>query len=249
MLLTLSIVAGLWYWISQSKLGYTFHWAICQPIVMALPFGLIYGDISKALIIGASLEMVYLGMVAAGANIPADESLAGVIAIPIALVSDISAATAVTLAIPFGLLGVLQDQIRRTIQANFDHKAAKYAEECNIKGIERCAILFPLILGFFLRFPPVFLANYFGSGVVENVLAAIPQWLTHGLEVTGGLLPALGFAITVFIIGKKTYLPFFILGFFMVQYLKINVMAAAIFGTCMALLIVFLRRENQNTTT
>ena len=152
-------------------------------------------------------------------------------------------------SIPFGLLGVLQDQIRRTIQANLAHKADKYAEECNIKGIERRAILFPLILGFFLRFPPVFLANYFGSGVVENVLAAIPQWLTHGLEVTGGLLPALGFAITVFIIGKKTYLPFFILGFFMVQYLKINVMAAAIFGTCMALLIVFLRRENQNTTT
>ncbi len=216
---------------------------------MALPFGLVYGDVAKAMIIGASLEMVYLGMVAAGANIPADESLAGVIAIPIALVSNIPAATAVTLAIPFGLLGVLQDQLRRTIQASFAHKADKYAEECNIKGIEKCAILFPLILGFFLRFPPVFLANYFGAGVVENILAAIPVWLTHGLEVTGGVLPALGFAITVFIIGKKTYLPFFILGFFMVQYLQISVMAAAIFGTCMALLIIFLRRENQNTTT
>lgn len=249
MLLTLAIVAGLWYWVALTRVGYTFQWAICQPIVMALPFGLIYGDVAKAMIIGASLEMIYMGMVAAGANIPADECLAGVIAIPIALVSDIPAATAVTLAIPFGLLGALQDQIRRTIQASFAHKADKYAEECNIKGIEKCAILFPFILGFILRFPPVFLANYFGAGVVENILAAIPVWLTHGLEVTGGVLPALGFAITVFIIGKKTYLPFFILGFFMVQYLQINVMAAAIFGVCMALLIVFLRRENQNTTT
>lgn len=45
------------------------------------------------------------------------------------------------------------------------------------------------------------------------------------------------------LIGKKQYLPFFIIAFFLVQYLKLNVMAAAIFGTCVALLIVFLRRE------
>lgn len=243
MILVLSIVAGLWYWLGQSKLGYTWHWAICQPIVMALPFGLIYGDVTRALIIGATIEMVYLGMVAAGANIPADECLAGCIAIPIALISNISAEAAVVLAVPFGLLGVLQDQLRRTIQASFAHRADKYAEVCDTKGIARCAITYPLILGFLLRFPPVFLANFFGASVVENVLAVIPEWLTHGLEVTGGVLPALGFAITVFIIGKKTYLPFFILGFFIVQYLQINVMAAAIFGVCMSLIIVFLKRE------
>jgi D-glucosaminate-specific PTS system IIC component len=39
------------------------------------------------------------------------------------------------------------------------------------------------------------------------------------------------------VIGKKNLLPFFIMGFFAVVYLKIDVMAAAIFGTCIALLI------------
>ncbi len=243
MVFVLALVAGLWYWIGQSKLGYTFHAVICQPIVMALPFGIIAGDVTTALMIGASVEMVYLGMVAAGANIPADECLAGVISIPIALTTGIDPATAVTLAVPFGLLGVFQDQIRRTIQAVFAHKADKYAMEADVKGIERCAILYPMILGFFLRFPPVFAAIYLGSDVVQKILNVIPEWLTHGLSVTGGTLPALGFAITIFIIGKNIYLPFFILGFFAVQYLKISVMAAAIFGVCMALLITFLRRE------
>lgn len=243
MVLALAVIAGLWYWIGQSKIGYTFHAVICQPIVMALPFGIIAGDVTTALKIGASVEMVYIGMVAAGANIPADECLAGVIAVPIALINGIDPSTAVTLAVPFGLLGVFQDQIRRTIQAAFAHRADKYALEADTKGIERCTILYPMLLGFVLRFPPVFAAIYLGSDADQKLLDAIPEWLTHGLAVTGGVLPALGFAITIFIIGKNIYIPFFIVGFFLVQYLKINVMAAAIFGTCLALLITFLRRE------
>ena len=182
---------------------------------MALPFGLIYGNLSQAMIIAASIQMVYLGLVGNGGNLPADECLAGCVAIPIALVSQMDPGQAVVLAMPFGLIGVLQDQLRRIINAVFLHRADKMAEVGNIKEIERCAI----------------------------VLASMPEWITHGLSVAGGILPAMGFAMTIYIIGKKQYLPFFIIAFFMVQYLKINVMAAAIFGTCIALLIVLLRRE------
>ena len=243
MVFALALAAGIWWWIGQSKMGYTFHAVICQPIVMALPFGIIAGDVGTAMKIGANVEMVYLGMVAAGANIPADECLAGCISIPIALLTGMDPAAAVTLAVPFGLLGVFQDQIRRTLQAVFAHKADDYAEQGNVKGIERCAVVYPLVLGFLLRFPIVFAAIYLGADVVEKLLDVIPEWLTHGLSVTGSTLPALGFAITIFIIGKNIYLPFFIIGFFAVQYLGISTMAAAIFGTCIALLITFLRRE------
>ena len=205
---------------------------------MALPFGLIYGNLSQAMIIAASIQMVYLGLVGNGGNLPADECLAGCVAIPIALVSQMD-----PLAMPFGLIGVLQDQLRRIINAVFLHRADKMAEVGNIKEIERCAIVYPVILGFFLRFPIVFAITYAGAGTVQNILASMPEWITHGLSVAGGILPAMGFAMTIYIIGKKQYLPFFIIAFFMVQYLKINVMAAAIFGTCIALLIVLLRRE------
>lgn len=39
------------------------------------------------------------------------------------------------------------------------------------------------------------------------------------------------------VIGKKSLLPYFIGGFFAVLYLKVDVMAMAIFGTCLAFLI------------
>lgn len=86
-------------------------------------------------------------------------------------------------------------------------------------------------------FPVVFAANFFGQPVVEKFLSLMPTWLTHSFEIIGGILPALGFAITIMVIGKKSLLPYFIGGFFAVLYLKVDVMAMAIFGTCLAFLI------------
>ena len=162
--LSLAICAGLWYWIARTQVGYTLHAILCQPLVMALPFGLIYGNLSQAMIIAASIQMVYLGLVGNGGNLPADECLAGCVAIPIALVSQMDPGQAVVLAMPFGLIGVLQDQLRRIINAVFLHRADKMAEVGNIKEIERCAIVYPVILGFFLRFQIVFEITYAGAG-------------------------------------------------------------------------------------
>lgn len=115
--------------------------------------------------------------------------------------------------------------------------ADKHAETANMSAIMRCAFLYPALLGLVLRFPVVFAANYFGQNVVESFLKLMPHWLTHSFEIMGGILPALGFAITIMVIGKKSLLPWFIGGFFAVLYLKVDIMAMAIFGTCVAFLI------------
>ncbi|AYV72660.1 MULTISPECIES: PTS mannose/fructose/sorbose/N-acetylgalactosamine transporter subunit IIC [Niallia] len=243
MVFTLALFTGLWYWFNAGAVGYTFHYVLKQPVVMALPIGLIMGDVSTALMVGAAIELVYIGLVAAGANLPADEALAGVIAIPIALQTNMSPEMAVTFAIPFGVLGVFLDQLRRTINATFVHMADKYALVNNIKGIWMAALVYPMLIGFLLRFPPVFIANFYGSKVVEQFISAIPEWILHGLSVAGGALPALGFAITIYVIGRKFLIPFFIIGFFLVAYFDIEIMAAAIFGVCIALLAVFMKKE------
>lgn len=241
----LAIFTGLYFWFFAGAPGYTIHYVFKQPLVMALPIGIILGDVPTAMMVGAAIEMVYVGMVAAGANLPADECLAGVIAIPIAVQLGVDPGTAVVLAIPFGVLGVFLDQLRRTVNAGWIHKADKYALDNDIKGIEKCALIYPMLLGFIMRFPPVFVANYFGASVVERFLDVMPQWIIHGLSVTGGVLPAMGFGITIYVIGKKTLMPFFFLGFFLVQYLGLNTMASAIIGICIALLITFMRRESK----
>ena len=44
---------------------------------------------------------------------------------------------------------------------------------------------------------------YFGTSVVNIILKYIPDVVMHGLEVSGGMLPALGFALIIHMIGKE----------------------------------------------
>lgn len=90
MKLVVAIFAGLWFWFASGCWGYTFHYVLKQPLVMALPFGILMGDIPTAMIIGATIELVYVGMISPGANIPADECFAGVISIPLALLAGLN---------------------------------------------------------------------------------------------------------------------------------------------------------------
>lgn len=239
--LILAVVTGLWYWFGASIAGYTLFPALKSPLVIGLALGLLMGDVPKAMMVGGSIEMVYLGMIGAGGNIPSDRCVAALIAIPIAIKTGVSPEVAVSIAVPIGILGVFINNIRRTGNAAFAHKADKFAEECNTKGIWKCASLYPLLFGFVLRFPVVFLANYYGADLVSKLLDMIPKWLMSGLTVMGGILPAIGFATIIFTIGKVKFIPLFIIGFFLVQYFEITITAAAIFGICIALLITFMK--------
>jgi D-glucosaminate-specific PTS system IIC component len=241
--LVIAIVTGLWYWFGASIAGYTLFPTLKSPLVIGLVLGLLMGDVPKAMMVGASIEMVYLGMIGTGGNIPSDRCVAALIAIPIAIKTGVSPEVAVSIAVPIGILGVFINNIRRTGNAVFAHKADKFAEDCNVKGIWKCASLYPLLFGFVLRFPVVFLANYYGADLISKLLDIIPAWLMSGLNVMGGLLPALGFATIIFTIGKNKFIPLFIIGFFLVQYFKIPITAAAIFGVCIALLITFMNDD------
>ncbi|VBB07192.1 phosphotransferase system sorbose-specific iic subunit [Lucifera butyrica] len=235
--LTVAICMGLYYWFARLRFGYTFSGMLLQPVCVAIVVGLLLGDMSKAMIIGAGIQLVYLGVTSTpGGNVPSDPALASCIAIPIAVKTGMEPSLAIALAVPFGVIGVFVDQLRRTINAAWVHMADRYAENGNTGGIYRCAFLYPALAGFVIRFPIVFATTYYGDSVVNSFLALMPKWLTHSFEIMGGFLPALGFAITILVIGKKHLIPFFILGFFAVKFLNISVMAAAVFGTCIALL-------------
>lgn len=237
-MLGVSIFTGIYYWIMKTDVGYAFTHALRQPLFAALFIGLIMGDLKQAIIIGAAVQILYIGLVAAGSNLPADDCLAGLIAIPIALSAGMTTAQAITLAVPVGVLGVFLDQLRKTVNVIFVHMGDKYAGDGNEKGIVVCNVILPTILSFFIRFPVPFLANMYGANAVQNFMNSIPEWLTHGFSVAGGLLPALGFALTLFVIGKKELMPLFFIGYFLVIVSKITVFEAAIFGICVILLIM-----------
>lgn len=240
-----AIVGGLLYFIGTQRAGYGMTTPLGSPILIGLVFGILYGDIATGLIIGANIQLVYLGIIATGGNIPADQTLAGVIAIPIALELGLDASTAVGLAVPFGVLGVFLDQIRRTSNSIWVRRADQDALEGDERGIFHNAFTWPLLFTVVLRFVPVFFINLFGANAVSWVMDSLPEWIINGFSVAGGILPAMGFAIIMIQIGKKSLFPYFIIGYFLVQYFSISIMAAAIFGISIALLVFFQDEERR----
>lgn len=243
-MLVIAIVAGLYWFLGRIFITYTFSYMLAQPISQALVFGLLFGNVKEAMLIGVAVELVYVGVVAAGAQFPSDETLAGCIAIPIALATGIGPEMAVAIAVPFGALGVLMDQIRRTIHTELAHLCDKAAEKGDDKAIARATTVYPYIIGFLLRFPFPFLIVYFGADTAQKILDVLPEWVMTGLSTAGGVLPAMGFAIILMLIGKATLMPFFFVGFFLVQYFGISTMTAAVFGIPIAIGIVLMKHEN-----
>lgn len=231
-----AFITALWYLINMFRIGYHFTYSFGSPIILGFILGIIYGDVAQGLMIGANIQLVYLGVIVAGGNVPSDSCLAAAVAIPIALATGLDSQSAVALAVPFGILGVFLDQFKRTSNIYWLHKGDKYAETGDEKGIFRCAFTYPLLTAVGYRFLPVFLICFVGPAAAQGVLSILPQWVVSGFALAGGILPALGFAQIIITIGRKELLPVFFVGFFIVQYLQLNMIACAIFGACASIL-------------
>ena len=228
------------------RLGIIYTWPKNSALFGAMLIGLIMGDLPHAMIIGAAVQAIYMGVIQPGGNIPTDEAMATFVAVPIAVQNGMSPGVAVTLAVPVGLLGVLIDYVRRTVNAAWVHMADSSAEKASAGGVMRAHFLYPLISTGLLYVIPVSIAIYLGPDAVKAFMNAVPDWLMHGLEVTGGILPALGFALTINVIGKKEIIPYFLFGFFLFQYVSgVNTIGFAIFGAFLAYLHITFTKNNK----
>lgn len=243
----LSLTFGILYWFATNKLWYGWLHLTRQPLVLAIPIGLIMGDLSNSMKIGAALQLIYLGAIAPGGTLPSDEALASCITIPLALYAGLSPELAVPIAMPLGILGVFLDNLKRTYHSVFVRGADRAAEEINISSLKKNTLLYPLLVSIPLRIIPVTLGLYYGVDAIQSFLASLPDWAMHGLTVAGGILPALGFAVTIVVIGKKTLLPYFVLGFAISAYSGINMIGLAIFAICIAVIQSHLANQNKST--
>ncbi|WP_027417210.1 PTS mannose/fructose/sorbose/N-acetylgalactosamine transporter subunit IIC [Aneurinibacillus terranovensis] len=223
--LLVAIVAGILEWDIYGW-GQTM---ISRPVVAGPIMGLILGDMKTGLYIGATIEMMYLGTIPVGAAIPPDPTAATAIATSIAILSGIDPKAAPALAVPVAMAAQSLQMLIWTGNVGLTHKADKYAEAGNIKGMEKIHITGSFL--FFLQgFVPAFVATLFGVSAVKLVIQHIPTWFMNGLTVAGGMLPALGFAMLFTMMSSKKLLPYFIIGFVVAAFFKATLIAAAALG-------------------
>lgn len=208
-----------------------------RPLIAAAIVGLILGDLETALAVGIIIQAMYIGVITPGAVMPFDVNYIGYLTVALVVMSNASPELGATIAVPVGLLGVLIWNIIWVVNVYFAHKADKYAEDGNSRGV-RMMNLLPQVINFILRFVPAFLILFLGREFLESILAAIPETVEHYLIVVGGVLPALGIGLLLTMIVKdKIYLGVFLLGFLMVVYLELPIIAISIIGTIVALFV------------
>ena len=76
-----------------------------------------------------------------------------------------------------------------------------------------------------------------------DLLAFIPEWMLHGLEVAGNVMPAVGFALIMNSIGKPKLIPYTIIGFILVKALGLNNLVAGAILISVAFILVYNKKE------
>lgn len=245
-LILMAVVMGLMYWIARGMIGgYFAFFFIASPIVVGVVAGLIYGDLKQGLIIGGGIAAAFAGIIAPGGNLPTDSALAATTVIPIALATGLSAEQAIAFAVPMGLVGSFVTNLRKIVNVIFVHRADKCAENGDSAGLTRCAIIYPPLIELPLLFLPVFLVVMFGQDAMLAFMNSVPTWVMHGLEVAGGVMPAIGFALIMNMIGKPMMIPYTIVGFILVKCMGLNNITAGLMAGCAAFLVVMAKRDRE----
>jgi fructoselysine and glucoselysine-specific PTS system IID component len=218
---------------SEDFLGTTL---LSRPLVLGPLVGLVLGDVTQGLIIGATLELIFMGNIKVGAAIPPDVITGGVLGTAFAIISGKGPAIALAIAVPVSILAEMVISGLFVLRAMLNKKFNQYADEGDFKGIQRLHILSgllrPVLMGIIIM-----LALQLGAGAMKTFLDMIPAWVQTGLQVAGNMLPALGFALLMNLMFNKNMAPYFFLGFMLAAYLKLPVIAIGGFGLIIALLM------------
>lgn len=211
-----------------------------RPVVIGPLVGLILGDVQTGLLVGGSLELVWMGMVPLAGAQPPNVVIGGVIGTAFAILTGADPKVAIGIAVPFSIAVQGCITLLFTVFSPMMHKCDQMVKALNWRGVERVNYLGIAIL-FCFYFIVAFLPVYFGADAASVMVQKAPQWLLDGLAVAGGMMPAIGFSMLMKIMMKKTYIAYFILGFVSVTFLNMPIIAVALGAFAIALIDFFNR--------
>lgn len=194
-----------------------------RPVVVGPLVGLILGDVHTGLLVGGTLELVWM-VPLAGAQSP-NVVIGGIIGTAFAILTHADAKIAVGIAVPFAIAMQGCITLLFTLFSPLMHHCDRLVSRGDWRGIERINYLGLTIL-FLFYLVVAFLPVYFGADAASAMVA-------------GGMMPAIGFSLLMKIMLKQHYVAYFILGFLGVTFLKLPTIAIALGALSIALIDFF----------
>jgi PTS system mannose-specific IIC component len=242
------VLVGLFIYLGSigSIVGNTIGWyTLGRPLVASFVVGCILGNVPAAMTVGIPLQIMYMGNVTPGGAVAWDLSYATYIGTAAALVfgKGMGPTELIGLAVVFagigGLVGQLMWNLSYALNLPLNRLAQKYAEAGEVKKMHIPNVVLGQLIGFLCRFIPavIVLSSMTAASAQTDFASLIPGWVTTVLGVFGGMMAALGMGIILSFLYKKQYhLVIFLLGFILVTYFKLNIMAVAVTAIIAAVL-------------
>lgn len=205
-----------------------------RPVVACTLTGIVLGDPTTGIILGGTLEMMALGWMNVGAAMAPDAALASTVSTVLVIVGHQSIGAGIALAVPLAAAGQVLTIFVRTITVFFQHLADKYAEEANLRGIEMCHVAGLLLQALRVAIPTVAIAMVAGTDVVNNALNSIPEVITRGLQVAGGFIVVVGYAMVINLMNAQKLMVYFFLGFLIAVFTDVNLIGFGAIGAICA---------------
>lgn len=219
---------------------------IQRPLVVGTLVGFVYGDPVAGMIFGAQFELLSMGLVGIGAHSGMPEiTLGSALCTAFALGSGTGLEVALTLALPISTFGTTIGYLT-WIPLNhiLSERAKKAAAKADTRTMEVCQWL-GLFNYFFFPFLVVFVGMLVGAPLFEKLVEIMPTFITDGIKVASGMLPALGFALLMQLTFTRKLAPYLFIGFVAVALMGLSNVGVAIVGAILAAL-VFNNSENQS---
>ena len=209
-----------------------------QPLVACTLIGIVTGQLGPCLVLGGSLQMMALGWANIGAAVSPDAALASVASAIILVVGgqgDAGVGTAIAVAIPLAVAGLFLTMVVRTISVTVVHQMDAAAEKGNFGAIEMWQYIAICLQGLRIAIPAACLC-VIPAEIVQGALQSMPEWLTNGMAIGGGMVVAVGYALVINMMATPEVWPFFALGFVFAAIGDLTLIALGVIGVAMALI-------------
>ncbi len=220
-------------WLGECKLR--------EPVVTGCLVGLILGDVKQGLIIGAQLELIWMGTASIGPVAGLAIGPGGTIGTAIALTSGAGVEAAMMFGVPVSVLMQFFQSILDTSFSFPMHTVERLIDE---GGKERQIVGIHYLYGviqFLIYFVLTFVVMYFGNDSISVIVNNLPEWANSGLSAVALVLPALGFALLLSLLLETSLVPYFVLGFALSAYLGLPMVGVA--GVAIAIAaIIYIER-------
>ena len=191
-----------------------------RPLVACTLTGIALGNPTVGIVAGGTLELIALAWMNVGAAMAPDAALASTVSTVVAVVfvnQGIAQGDAINQAVTVAVLVAAAGQgltiFVRTIAIFFAHQADRFAEQANYRGIAIMHFTALGLQGLRVAIPTAAVAILADGETVKDTLEAIPKVITDGLNIAGGFIVVVGYAMVINMMKARKLMPFFFLGF------------------------------------